>query len=92
MLNNFNLEKPFDLYLDRPTSTHPPLCRITQQGKQPILTTDFYIKPKEWIPPTPPTNNNSTLEAAAASANTPEIPADPLQPEVRLHSWQLFAT
>ena len=43
MLNNFDLEKPFDLYLDLPTSTHPPLCRITQQAKQPILTTNFYM-------------------------------------------------
>ena len=56
ILNNFNLEKPFDLYLDPPTSTYPPLCRITQQGKQPILTTDFNLtnmEPREWTPPTP---------------------------------------
>ena len=59
------------------------------------MTTDFYltnIEPKEWVPPIHHTNNeDATFEAAAASACTPDIPEDPLQPgEVRLHSWQLF--
>ena len=59
MLNKFYLEKPFNLYLDLPTSTHPPLCRITQQGKQPILTTDFFltnIEPNKEIPSYPSYN------------------------------------
>ena len=52
------------------------------------------MEPKEWIPPTPPVNNeDSSLEAAAASAHEPEILKDPVQSgEVRLHSWQLFVT
>ena len=50
------------------------------------------MEPREWILPTPPTNNEtaSSIAAAAASNPTPEIPVDPLQPkEIRLHSWQL---
>ena len=51
------------------------------------------MEPREWILPTPLTNNETaTANAAAAAGNsTPEIPADPLQPgEIRLHSWQLY--
>ena len=63
MLNNFDLDKLFDLNLDQPSSKHPPLYRIIQEGKDPILTTDFYltnVEPKPWILPTPPTNNDTT--------------------------------
>ena len=42
MFNTFDLNKPFDLHLDPPSSKNPPLCRIIQEGKDPILTTDFY--------------------------------------------------
>ena len=72
------------------------ICRITQEGKDPIITTDFYltnVEPREWILPTPPTNNETTTSttAAAASNFTPEIPPDPVQPgEIRLHSWMLY--
>ena len=96
MLKTFDLNKPFDLHLDPPSSENPPLCRITQNGKDPIITTDFYItnvEPREWILPTPPTNNetHSVNAAAAASNPIPEIQVDPLQPgEIRLHSWQLY--
>ena len=57
MYNNFDLDKPFDLHLDPPSSKDPPLCRIIQEGKEPILTTDFYLRnvePKPWVLPTPP--------------------------------------
>ena len=57
MYNNFDLDKPFDLHLAPTSSEDPPLCRIIQEGKEPILTTDFYltnIEPKPWILPTPP--------------------------------------
>ena len=92
MFNNFDFDKPFDLHLDLPSAENPPLCRIIQEGKDPILTTDFYptnVEPREWILPTPPTNNKittSTTAAAAAASNfTPEKPPDPLQPgEIRL--------
>ena len=81
MFKNFDLDKPFDLQLDPPSAENPPLCRIIQEGKDPILTTDFYltnVEPRGWILPTPPTNNKtSTTTAEAAASNfTPEIPPD----------------
>ena len=95
MLKTFDLGKLFDLYLDPASSENLPLCRITQDGKDPIITTDFYltnVEPREWILPTPLTNNETaTSRAAAASNSIPVIPSDPLQPgEIRLHSWQLY--
>ena len=98
MFKNFDLDKPFDLHLDPPSTENPPLCKIIQEGKDPILTTDFYltnVDPREWILPTPPTNNKTTTAAAAAAAAasifTPGIQPDPVQPgEIRLHSWMLY--
>ena len=85
MLKTFDLDKPFDLYLDPPSSENPSLCRIMQDSKDPIITTDFYLtnlEPREWILPIPPTNNKvaTSNSAAAASKLPPEIPTDPLQP------------
>ena len=85
MLKTFNLNKLFDLHLDPPSSENLPLCRITQDNKDPIITTDFYltnVEPREWILPTLPTNNKvATTNSAAAACNPPpEIPANPLQP------------
>ena len=95
MFKNFDLDKLFDLHLDPPSARNPPLCRIIKEGKDPILTTDFYltnVEPREWILPTPPTNNKTTTVAAAAGNSfTPEILPDPVQPgEIRLHSWMLY--
>ena len=96
MLKTFDLNKLFDPHLDPPSSENLPLCRITQDGKDPIITTDFYltnVEPREGILPTPPTNNEiaSSNAAATISYPKPEIPVDPLQPgEIRLHSWQLY--
>ena len=83
MLKTFDLDKSFDLHLDPPSSENPPLCRFTQDSKDPIITTNFYLtntEPREWILPTPPTNNKMGTSNAAASNSTPEIPLDPLQP------------
>ena len=86
MLKTFHLSKPFDLHLDPPPSSENlPLCRIMQDGKDPIITTDFYLtimEPREWILITPPTNNEIAItnSAAAACNLPPEIPVDPLQP------------
>ena len=85
MLKTFDLNKPLDLYLDSPSSDNPSLCRIMQDGKDPIITRDFYltnVEPREGILPTPPTNNEvaTSKSAAAASNPPPEIPVDPLQP------------
>ena len=97
MFKNFNLDKPFDLPLDPPSAENPPLCRIIQEGKDPIFTTDFYltnVEPREWILPTPPAYNKTTTAAAAvatASNFTPEVLPDPFQPgKIRLHSWMLY--
>ena len=96
MLKTFDLNKLFDFHLDPPSSENLSLCRIMQDGKDPIITTDFYptnVEPREWILPTPPTNNEVTTSNAAVAASNPppEIPADPLQPgEIQLHSWQLY--
>ena len=96
MFKNFDLDKTFDLHLDQSSVGKPPLCRIIQEGKNPILTTDFYLtnmEQREWILSTPPTNNKTitSTEAAAASNFTPEILPDPVKPgEIRLHSWMLY--
>ena len=96
MYNTFDLGKPLDLHLDPPSSKIPPLCRIIQEGKDPILTTDFYltnIESKPWILPTPPSNKDTheLFGATAADNFTPVIEPDPVQPgEIRLHSWMLY--
>ena len=50
------------------------------------------MEPREWILPTPLTNNKTATSTAAAASNlTPEILPDPVQPgEIRLHSWMLY--
>ena len=96
MYNNFNLDKLFDLHLDQHSSINPPLYRIIQEGKNPILTTDFYltnIEPKPWILPTPPSNKDIPEPSGIAAADnfTPVIEPEPVQPgEIRLHSWMLY--
>ena len=82
--------------MDPPSAENPSLCRIIQEGKDPILTTAFYLTNvdcREWILPTPPTNNKTTTATAAAAAAaapsnfTPKILPDPVQPgDIRLHS------
>ena len=96
MYNNFDLDKPFDLHLDPPSSQDPPLCRIILEGKDPILTSDFYltnIEPKPWILPTPLSNKDAPKPSGAAAADnfTPVMEPDPFKPgEIRLHSWMLY--
>ena len=96
MLKTFDLDQLFDLYLDPPSTENPPLCTITQDGKDPIITMDFYLtnmKPREWILPTPLANYETTTSTVAAEASNlkPEIPPDPVQlGEIRLHSWMLY--
>ena len=44
-----------------------------QDGKDPIITTDFYLtnmEPREWILPTPPTNNEVATSNSAAEPLT----------------------
>ena len=96
MFNTFDLDKLFDLHLDSPSSKNPPLCRIIQEGKDPILATDFHltnIEPKPWILPTPPSNKDTPKPSGTRTADnfTPVIEPDPVQPgQIRLHSWMLY--
>ena len=96
MFKKIDLDNLFDLHLDLPSPENPPLCRIIQEGKDPIITTGFYltnVEPREWILPAPLTNNKTTTSTTAAAACnfTPEIPPDPVQSgEIRLHSFMLY--
>ena len=82
--------------MDPSSSEDPPLCRIIQEGKEPILTTDFYltnVEPKPWILSTPLSNKDTPELSAVAVADkfTPVIEPDPVQPgEIRLHSWMAY--
>ena len=83
MFNTFDLDKLFDLQLDPPSSKNPPLCRIIQEGKDPILTTDFYltnIELKPWILPTPQSNKDTPKPSGATAADnfTSVIEPDPV--------------
>ena len=84
MYNNFDLDKPFDLNLHPTSSKNLLPCRIIQESKEPILTTDFYltnIEPKDWILPTPPSNKDtSEVSGAAAEKFTLVIEPDSVQP------------
>ena len=44
MLKTFDLDKLFNIHLDPPSSENPPLCKITQDNKDPIITTDFLLQ------------------------------------------------
>ena len=74
-------------FLTQPSSEDLPLCRIIQEGKDPILTTDFYltnVEPKPWILPTPLQNKDTpkpNKAATAAEMFTPAIEPDPVQLE-----------
>ena len=51
------------------------------------------MEPREWILPTPPTNNETATSTAAAAASnlTPEKPPDPVQlGEIRLNFWMIY--
>ena len=95
--NNFDVTKPYNFLVDPPSSENPPLCKIVQEGKPNIVTTDFYftnVKPKPIIPPSQePQKDTPTDSRATASQDEPElsINTDTLQPgEIRLHLWMLY--
>ena len=73
LYNTPDLTKPCNFYVDPPSKEKPPLCRITQEGKEPIVTTDFYfanMEPKQLIPPTPGQQKDTPpASGAAASAD-----------------------
>ena len=97
MYNTFNLDKPCNLEVDPPSTKNPPLCRITQEEIDPILTTDFYFtdfKPRLWVLPTTAKNKDTAAHSGAAAATDktePVIePDSPQQGEICLHSWMLY--
>ena len=97
MYKDFDLSKPFDFNVDPPTTKNPPLCRIIQEGKDPILTTGFYftnIEPKPWILPTLPEKKDTPTKSGATAAVddfTPNIEADPQESgEIYMHSLMLY--
>ena len=99
MYNNFDQSKPFAFNVDPPSTENLPVCRIIQEGKDPILTADFYftnVEPKPWILPTLPEKKDTPTESGAAAATnnfTPIIEADPQQPgEICMHSWMLYTS
>ena len=50
------------------------------------------MEPREWVLPTPPTNDEVAMSKAAAAASNPppEIPADQQTGKIQLRSWQLY--
>ena len=44
--NTFDPNKPFNIHLNPPSTDHPPLVEIKQEGKAPVYTTDFYFPNK----------------------------------------------
>ena len=93
MLKTSDLNKTFDLHLDPPSSENPPLCRITQDGKDPIITTDFYLtnmEPREWILPTPPRQNQvaTTDTSELSSFSLSELPVDQSGPPAMIQTTE----
>ena len=94
--NMFDPDKPFNVHLDPPSTEHPPLVEIKQEGKASVYTPDFYFTNKlpiniaVWSP-----GENNTMPTAdqAAAADPTLFYTDPLQPgEICLHSWMLYTS
>ena len=92
--NTFDPDKPFNVYLDPPSTECPPLVEIKQEGKASIYTADFYFTNKlpSNITVLSPSKNNTTSTGDKAAAADPTLfDTDPLQPgEIHLHSWMLY--
>ena len=87
--NTFDLDKPFNIHLDLPSTERPPLVEIKQEGKASIYTTDFYFTnklPSNIVVPSPSKNNTMPTGYQAAAADPTLFDTDPLQPgEIHLH-------
>ena len=97
ILNTFDLDKQYQLEVAPPLDGKPPLCIITQPGKEPILTTDFYFtnkEPKLWVPLSASKNMDSppaSSRVATVAWPAPAIDTDPVQEgEICLHFWMLY--
>ena len=70
--NTFDPDKPFNVHLDPPSTEHPPLVEIKQEGKASIYTTDFYFTnklPSNITVPSPGENNTTPTGDQAAVAD-----------------------
>ena len=93
--NTFDPDKPFNVNLDPPSTEHPPLVEIKQEGKASVYT-DFYFTnnlPSNIAVRSPGENNTMPTGDQAAAADPTLFDSDPLQPgEIRLHSWMLYTS
>ena len=94
--NMFDLDKPFNIHLDPPSTEYPPLVEIKQEGKASVYTTDCYFTnklPSNIAIQSPGENNNMPTADQAAAADPTLFDTDPLQPgEIHLHSWMLYTS
>ena len=92
--STFDPDKPFNIHLDLPSTEHPPLVEIKQEGKASIYTTDFYFTnklPSNIVVPSPGENN--TMPTGDQAADPTLFDTDSLQPgEIHLHSWMLYTS
>ena len=82
--NTFDPDKPFNVHLDPPSTEHPPLVAIKQEGKASVYTTDFYFTnklPSNITGPSPGENNTMPTGDQAAAADPTLFDTDPLEPE-----------
>ena len=80
--NMFDPDKPFNVHLDPPSTEHPPLVEIKQEGKASIYTTDFYFTnklPSNITVLSPGENNTTPIGDQAAAADPTLFDTDPLQ-------------
>ena len=94
--NMFDPDKPFNVHLDPPSTEHPPLVEIKQEGKASVYTTDFYFTiklPSNIAGWSPGENNTMPTGDQAAAADPTLFDTDPLQlREICLHLWMLYTS
>ena len=79
--NTFDPEKPFNIHLDPPSTTQPPLVKIVQEDKLPVYTMDFYFTNKSLSNVCPSgKNNNMPMAEQAAAVDLVLFDTDQLQP------------
>ena len=69
----FDPDKSFHVHLDPPSTEHPPLVEIKQEGKASVHTTDFYFTNKlpSYIAVWSPGENNTMPTGDQAAAADP---------------------
>ena len=94
--NTFDLDIPFNVHLDPPSTECPPLVEIKQEEKASICTTAFYFTnkvPSNIAVPSSGENNTMSTGHQAAAADPTLFDTDPLKPgEIFLHSWMLYTS